>query len=210
MRKITQEARYALQGGSAMHKSNTRVENGSMFLHGHEIVKGYGTPDYTISLCGWNTNTTRERLNGLDGVSVTTKIGQAYLNGYKWDGAHVNPHMFKGNISDTDTEKRNKKRKAIKAYAKLYANGVPMPSGGDCWFCALTDAGKHPLGDRTNNIEHFDSHIEDGYVVGSLLVNAMRHAGYNDMQIAVHLHVPQTSWNFENIVRKYLYRKLGV
>lgn len=204
MRKITQEARYALQGASSMRQSNTEVKNGSMFLHGHEIVKGYGTPEYTISLCGWNTNTTRERLNGLDGVSVTTKLGQAYLNGYKWDGAHVNPYIFTGNVSDTDTEKRNKMRKAIKAYAKLYANGVPMPSRGDCWAC------NGRLKIERDDHQHLHDHIEEGYVFGSLLVNAMRFLGYNDMQISVHLHTPQTTWNFENIVRKYLYRKLKV
>lgn len=209
MRKITQEARYALQGGSAMKQSNTEVKNGSMFLHGNEIVKGYGTPEYTISLCGWNTNTTRERLNGLDGVNVTTKLGQAYLNGYKWDGVHVNPHTFTGNVSDTDTEKRTKMRKAIKAYAKLYANGVPMPYGGDCWHCLLKDKDGKTMGELSNS-NHLQQHIKDGYVFGSLLVNAMRFLGYNDMQISVHLHTPQTTWNFENIVRKYLYRKLGV
>lgn len=203
MRKITQEARYALQGASAMKQSNTEVKNGSMYLHGHEIVKNYGTPHMTISLCGWNTNTTRERLNGIDGVSVTTKLGQAYLNGYKWNGEHVSPHGFTGNVSDTASEKRTKMRKAIKGYAKLYANGVPMPNGGDCWFC-------NGVIDRKDDVMHLHEHIKDGYVMGSLLVNAMRYAGYSDMQISVHLHVPQTTWNFENIVRKYLYRKMGV
>lgn len=95
MRKITQEAVYAFENDIAYKSGNTTVKDGAMFLHGNKIAefeslfKNDGNRNINITLAGWNTNTTRERLNGLNGVRVTTKKGQAYLNGEKWDGEWI-------------------------------------------------------------------------------------------------------------------------
>lgn len=92
MRKITREACVAFENGNSLHKQNMMVNEMGMFLHGNKIAehnslfKKDGNNSINITLAGWNTNTTRERLNGLQGVSVSTKKGQAYLNGEKWDG----------------------------------------------------------------------------------------------------------------------------
>lgn len=94
MRKITQEAVSAFLEGRKYSKDNTTVTNEGLFLHSNKIA------EYTsiyqdcgkainITLAGWNTNTTRERLNGLPNVKVTSKKGQAYLNGEKWDGSWI-------------------------------------------------------------------------------------------------------------------------
>ena len=92
MRKITQQAVDAFENGYTYKNSNTEVTADGYFLHGHKIAeynsifKNDGNRSINITLAGWNTNTTRERLNGLQGVRVSTKLGQAYLNGQKWDG----------------------------------------------------------------------------------------------------------------------------
>ena len=96
MRKITQEAVYAFKMGIDFNKQNMKVWSDGytqyMALHGNIIAKtifidgDLNTGILQITLAGWNTNTTRERLNGLQGVHVTTKQGQAYLNGEKWNG----------------------------------------------------------------------------------------------------------------------------
>ena len=95
MRKISQEARDAFYGGYKLSKQNMMVNDFGMFLHSNKIAefeslnKNDGNKNINITLAGWNTNTTRERLNALDGVKVSTKQGQAYLNGEKWNGEWV-------------------------------------------------------------------------------------------------------------------------
>lgn len=91
MRKITSEAVQAFKSGANYKKTNTEVNRFGYFLHGNKIAEWNslfkdGNKKINITLAGWNTNTTRERLNGLPNVKVTTKLGQAYLNGKAWDG----------------------------------------------------------------------------------------------------------------------------
>lgn len=84
MRKITEKACQAFENGRNFKDSNTvvKVENNviSMYLWGNEIAKRENGKLY-INLCGYNTNTTRERLNGLSGVRVTQRNFTPYLNG---------------------------------------------------------------------------------------------------------------------------------
>lgn len=97
MRKITKQAIEAFNAGRNFNSSNTKVKaynNGShsgeiyLYLHGNVIAKRInGT--LSISNCGWFTNTTRERLNGLPGVSICQRKGQWYLNGSPWDGEWI-------------------------------------------------------------------------------------------------------------------------
>lgn len=95
MRKITKEATEAFLNGKDYKNTNTEVSRGALFLHGNKIAEyaslfsNDGNKDINVTLAGWNTNTTRERLNGIPGVRVTTKQGQAYLNGEKWNGEWV-------------------------------------------------------------------------------------------------------------------------
>jgi hypothetical protein len=95
MRKITREAVDAFYGGYNMKNGNTVVKDGAMYLYGSKIAEfaslfnNDGNATINITLAGWNTNTTRERLNGLRGVHVTTKREQAYLNGEKWNGEWI-------------------------------------------------------------------------------------------------------------------------
>jgi len=90
MRKITSEACHALQSGYRYKSGNTEViaglENTTMYLHGHAIAK-ISTISRVLEVqsAGWETATTKERLNGLIGVHIVQKAGQWYLNGKKWE-----------------------------------------------------------------------------------------------------------------------------
>lgn len=75
MRKITREAADAFVNGRNFSKQNMTVSHGSdgiqgggvvsqMYLHGNLIAFQDGT-HLRMTLAGWNTTTTRERLNGL-------------------------------------------------------------------------------------------------------------------------------------------------
>lgn len=92
MRKITEESVQAFNNSIPFKKANMEVEvlpNVTvMKLHGNSIAFRYNDPNRTLSItnCGWQTNTTKERLNAIDGVSISQKKGVWYLNGTEWDG----------------------------------------------------------------------------------------------------------------------------
>jgi len=102
MRKITKETTNAFNNNLYFKKSNTEVrilalENGipchvGLFLHGNMIAEKHTNKRVSklrISTCGWNTNTTKERLNALEGVSITQKNFVWYLNGKEWNGKSI-------------------------------------------------------------------------------------------------------------------------
>lgn len=115
MRKITQDAVAAFLSGDEFSRDNTRVEvrpfklasepSVILVLHNNPIaayVESAGVA--TLQVCDGNhqTNTTKERLNGLPGVRVHQKAGQWYLNGVAWDGywTHVGDVMIVKRVSD--------------------------------------------------------------------------------------------------------------
>lgn len=56
-------------------------------LHGNTIArKNVTAGTLEITDAGWNTVTTRSRLNGLPGVRVYNRKCELYLNGKLWDG----------------------------------------------------------------------------------------------------------------------------
>jgi|TARA_R110000851_G_C12936938_1_gene551867 hypothetical protein len=59
-----------------------------LLLHGNEIAYRYNNPERTLSItnCGWESVTTKERLNGIPNVSISQKNFEWYLNGVLWDG----------------------------------------------------------------------------------------------------------------------------
>lgn len=86
MRKITELAANAFQSNTKFSLSNTLVtiddSEVKMFLHGNLIAKksiNGGTTQ--ITLAGWGSVTTRERLNGLHGVRLCPRKGEQLLNG---------------------------------------------------------------------------------------------------------------------------------
>ncbi len=99
MREITQQAIAAFNSAIPFSKGNTAVvvlpNVTVLLLYGNEITYQYNDPDRTLSItnCGWDTVTTKERLNALDGVSISQVNFQWYLNGFEWDGSliDINP-----------------------------------------------------------------------------------------------------------------------
>jgi len=92
MRKITEESIAAFNESKTFNKQNTSVEvlpNVTILkLHGNSIAYQYNNPERTLAItnCGWETPTTKERLNGISGVDIYQKKGIWYLNGTEWDG----------------------------------------------------------------------------------------------------------------------------
>tara|TARA_R110002020_G_C16023744_1_gene752190 strand:+ start:183 stop:494 length:312 start_codon:yes stop_codon:yes gene_type:complete len=85
MRKITETIANAFAQGNKMTVGNTATAHGEVLLHGNCIVDTDPWGNITMSLAGWNTQTTRERLNGIAEVlgldaRFTKKGDWAYLN----------------------------------------------------------------------------------------------------------------------------------
>jgi hypothetical protein len=91
MRKITQQAAAAFETGRQFKSGNTSVsvdDRGVILsLHGNAIA--CKDPDGTLRVrsAGWETSTTKERLNGISGVSVWQSKGLWYLNGTYWENS---------------------------------------------------------------------------------------------------------------------------
>ena len=96
MHKITQNTINVFMSNeeSDFKENNTLVENWLnckvLVLHGNEIAKREkATGLIMVSHAGWPTVTTKERLNGIPGVSIQQKMGKWYLNGIEWGGEWV-------------------------------------------------------------------------------------------------------------------------
>ena len=84
-RQITNDAVAAFMKGKPFSRGNTTVTNDGdlvvLSLHGNAIARHSNEPaSMSITLAGWPTPTTRERLNGIPGVHVWQKDGKQYLN----------------------------------------------------------------------------------------------------------------------------------
>lgn len=81
MTQIGANAGMAFDNGYNFNRGNTMVNGGVLRLHGNRIADHNEDGQTIISLAGWNTHTTKERLNNLRGVSIHQKDFQLYLNG---------------------------------------------------------------------------------------------------------------------------------
>ena len=85
MRKCTKQIAAAFNAGKPRTVGNTHTDGTNVWLHGNLIIKR--TPDGAIlaTLAGWNTPTTRERVNGITGAGFHQKTRLPYLNGERCD-----------------------------------------------------------------------------------------------------------------------------
>ena len=90
MRKIERAMNFAISNKGNWSSSNTRVEFNdstncsSVFLHGHNIATvDHSTNAVKISSCGWQTVTTKSRLNAiLSEVKYGCSVFQKQWNWY--------------------------------------------------------------------------------------------------------------------------------
>ena len=92
MRKIERQMNFALSNKADWSSSNTRVEFNnntncsSVFLHGHNIATfDHNLKAVKLSSCGWQTVTTKSRLNAIlsevkYGCSVFQKLWNWYVS----------------------------------------------------------------------------------------------------------------------------------
>lgn len=193
-------------------------------LHTTDIVRVM--PEYTSCILnsgGWRTSTTKDRMNRFmpAGYSIHADRGwhvRRHSDNKSvpfFDGIEV-PQCFDQPLSAEAEDKikqHAKLKRQIGKFVKLLDKGdLPLPSLGDCWYCSMVvdspaeDAGKS-LGDATDNTDHLLSHVEEGYMHGSLICNALKWCGYPNPGLILHMGLRDV---IKRSVRKYLYRKLYI
>lgn len=174
-----------------------RRDNGdfAVKLHDTDVVTYHADGTITLSTGGWQTVTTKARINEYSHAGISQRQGVWYMS----DGSlYRDGLVIKANgepvapITTTEQNGYEAKLKEIKKDAKIYAKNyvealkagaVGLPSGADCWGCYFainSERYAQPMG-----ADHIRQHMEEKYYVPSLLVNAGHAAGYQDFQIGL-------------------------
>jgi hypothetical protein len=224
-------------GGRARRKvaNNTYLERRddetvALRLHATDVVT-FRPGTITLDTGGWRTVTTKNRINYA--LPVFSDKGTWYVGDYR-DGTR---HVYADGITFTEagslvgdeavdpTDEAAAMKKRITAFVKLagetFEAGMPTPSTGDCWYCMMRTETGRTLGDwAAGDHDHLLGHMDEGYVVPSLLVNAVVEAGYNVPAFILGTSVEGTTMGgrtgghyghtdlVKRSVRKYLTRRL--
>ena len=95
MRLITADAVQAFRNGQNFKRGNTQVIVKSRMIGTERWLKLHGNTiahlingEFIITSAGFQTNTTKERLNGFPNVDIRQVNYRWYLNGEHWDGSN--------------------------------------------------------------------------------------------------------------------------
>lgn len=88
MRKTTETIIRAFENHCVKSLGNSYTDGIALYLH-HNKIAEWRNNELWITNAGWSTNTTKERLNGLPGVSIRQKDFTWYLNGKAWLGEWI-------------------------------------------------------------------------------------------------------------------------
>ena len=77
MRKVTETIAESFYKGFNKTVSNTHTDGVNVWLHGNKIAWRNQDNTLSVTLAGWGTPTTRERINGiLDTFGIHYRVGQ--------------------------------------------------------------------------------------------------------------------------------------
>lgn len=177
--------------------SNTWIESYhgayALRLHDTRVVLYNDDGSLTLRSGGWQTSTTKDRLSQVlrrRDLTIFQERGQWYVaKAGDWNRDHWLPFaesmrveadntvLFAGILDDV--RERHALVKRINKYAQacanaLGANELPYPGPGDCIYCAMrTIGGNVPLGEASGDRDHLISHLDEMYLVPSLVMRAM-------------------------------------
>lgn len=214
------ELNQILKGRNAQGKkwaNNTylvrRGDNIALQYHSTDVATFRPDDSIVLNSGGWHTSTTKERINMAlpGGYNLCQENGRWFVN----DCAYADNMVINADDSITGAGKNNpKKDKAIKLvvkkYAKLCADAIPLekPGGGDCWYCAMQTTEGQSLGDAVKDSDHIDSHIEESYIVPSLVFNALKESSVGPMVYSLVFNNPDKAMldTAQDYVKRSVYR----
>jgi len=103
MRQITRDIVNAFQNSRSLTIGNSRTNGESLWLFGNKIAE-IRRDGLWITNAGWDSKTTKERLNGLSGVNIVQRRGVWLLNDRVWDGRWVNVDAWNDGITYVNDE----------------------------------------------------------------------------------------------------------
>lgn len=173
----------------------------------------------TIDTGGWNTHTTRSRLNRFlpKGYYVFTAKGRIHLSHREHSTAHT-PFLrtitFEPGggfiVPDIAPDKLNEDKRAIDAYMKAWReHELPEPEPGDPWMFAQS-------GPKVSE-EIMRDWVESKYIMFPMFKLAMNYAGVPDEGVRLHFHIAKhdeangrcRGFNINGRVRRYIRACLG-
>jgi len=215
-----EKADEVLQG---RNKDSRKLENNTYLirhkdciavrLHATDIVTYYPNNTSKLNTGGWQTVTTKDRMNKYSKASILQRSSLWYIEDENGDMLPFTNNMIindkggpKGKISFKEQIKKKilieKINKYCKAITKL--DKLPIPSTGDCIYCQFHDS---ETGLPLNNTEHLISHLDETYIMVSLIFNALTWKGYNDPSFIFNCGSRDT---IVRAVRAYFKRQLGI
>ena len=182
-------------------ENNTRVvrlndDRIGIRLHDTDVVVFDKDGSVTLDSGGWLTVTTKDRMNRYlgDRGRIGSDRGVWFIYDRSWekriryfdgiriaaDGTILNPPdpALEARKRDAEVKMRKLIDRFVDGYMKQLADGMPVPSGGDCWGCSL-------MGDRDD--DHLLGHMTEPYYVPTMIWNAMKARGYRDVQLTMGL-----------------------
>lgn len=90
MRKITREITGAFLRREELKIGNSQTDGTRLYLFGNRIAMWFEGRIW-IRTAGWQTSTTKDRLNALPDVHIYQRDFVWYLNGQQWDGRWICP-----------------------------------------------------------------------------------------------------------------------
>lgn len=173
-------------------------------LHNTEIMTVHPDDSLTLRTGGWETLTTKERLNRylpprvrvyqenrIWYLNTSAPNGEQFLfeDGMRvsQDGAILSKQTLEAEqpLEAERLEKAKRKvdrlvRKYIKGFCEeidLLGRDFPDPGLGDCWCCSMVPQGGDVLRDDAMGVDHYFSHFAEKYYVPSLLWKALQRRG---------------------------------
>jgi hypothetical protein len=174
-------------------------------LHMTDIVTR--TPDGRTRLDsgGWRTMTTKDRMNTHAAPYVVhSRAGVWYVSerGAQWSPEGRSVPFYDGIVLPDAFDPQSKAArcaaKALTEQTQMKAQlghylkrlralpELPLPHSGDCWLCLMRSADGESWGDSVgaaDRHDHLRSHLAEGYIHGSLILNALREKGWTDTGI---------------------------
>jgi hypothetical protein len=178
-----------------------RLQDGTECLKYHDTIVVKKSPDGTTTLNsgGFRTMTTKERIREFAHVYISQKNNVWYMSDGSafYDGVVVKTktpgETYQGKTvilskvrPVNETAVKQMRARIAKYVALITPTNLPHPSSGDCWYCSMTEVRTgRPMGELGPDYTHLITHMKEGYIVGSLIVNALKESGH-----------PPTAWGF--------------
>lgn len=191
-------------------------------LHSTDILTFNADGTIVANSGGWKTVTTKARLNEYlpSGYSISQSGGIWYwqTGDVYTDGDSINGTL-KVQAKPDEAKRQAKFRRRVLKYARQCANALPLsePDNGDCFYCHMTTTKNEVLGDAFKDTSHLESHMDEGYVVPSLVFHALKEKGWTTDKIpfvAAFGHadfmIDVARREVKSAVARYIYRRFGL